>query len=85
MTGSETVTLGVPAYRGEAYIAETLTSIQAQTHEDLEVLISLDGPDPATEEACRPFLSDPRFRLMSQPRNLGWVGNFNWLRLTPAS
>ena len=79
MTGSETVTFGVPAYRGAEFIAETLTSIQAQTHDDLEVLFSLDGPDPATEEACRPFLSDPRFRLVVQPRNLGWVGNFNWL------
>jgi glycosyltransferase involved in cell wall biosynthesis len=79
VTGQETVTLGVPAYRGAAYIAETLASVQAQSHADLEVLISVDGPDPATEEACRPFLSDPRFRLVVQPRNLGWVGNFNWL------
>lgn len=79
MTGPETVTLGVPAYRGEAFIADTLASVQAQTHRDLEVLVSVDGPDPATEEACRPFLADPRFRLVVQPENRGWVGNFNWL------
>ena len=66
MTGPETVTLGVPAYRGEAFIADTLASVQAQTHRDLEVLVSVDGPDPATEEACRPFLADPRFRLVVQ-------------------
>lgn len=79
MTVEETVTLGVPAYRGAAYIAESLASIQAQTHEDLQVLVSLDGPDPDTEEACRPFLEDPRFRLSVRPERLGWVGNFNWL------
>ena len=73
------MTLGVPAYRGAAYIAESLASIQAQTHHDLQVLISLDGPDPATEEACRPFLDDPRFRLTVRPERLGWVGNLNWL------
>jgi len=79
VTGPETVTLGVPAYRGAAYIAESLASVQAQTHEDLEVLISLDGADADTEEACRPFLDDPRFRLTVRPERLGWVGNFNWL------
>ena len=79
MTGPETVTVGVPAFRGERFIAETLASVAAQTHADLEVLISIDGPDPATEEACRPFLDDPRFRLVVQPENRGWVGNFNWL------
>lgn len=76
---SETVTFAVPAYRGQAFIAETLAAAQAQTHEDLRVLISVDGPDPATEEACRPFLEDRRFALVVQPENLGWVGNFNWL------
>jgi glycosyltransferase involved in cell wall biosynthesis len=43
------------------------------------VLVSVDGPDPATEEACRPFLDDPRFQLVVQPANRGWVANFNWL------
>jgi glycosyltransferase involved in cell wall biosynthesis len=77
--GPETVTLAVPAYRGGDLIAETLASVRAQTHRDLRVLISVDGPDRATEEACRPFLDDPRFDLVVQPQNLGWVGNFNWL------
>lgn len=79
MSGPETVTLGVPAYRGAAFIAETLASVQAQTHEDLRVLVSVDGPDQATADACRPFLEDPRFTLVVQPENRGWVGNFNWL------
>ena len=79
MTGPETVTLGVPAYRGADFITESLASIQVQTHEDLQVLISLDGPDPAIEEACRPFLDDPRFQFVVQPERLGWVGNLNWL------
>ncbi len=79
MSGPETVTLGVPAYRGADFIAESLGSIQTQTHADLQVLISLDGADPATEDACRPFLEDPRFRLTVRPERLGWVRNFNWL------
>jgi hypothetical protein len=76
---TETVTIGVPVYRGELFIEETLRSIQMQTHQDIEVIISLDGPQPEAEELCEPFLKDPRFRLSIQPKRLGWVGNINWL------
>lgn len=76
---TETVTIGVPVYRGELFIEETLRSIQMQTHQDIEVIISLDGPQPEAEELCEPFLKDPRFQLSIQPKRLGWVGNINWL------
>lgn len=79
MSAAETVTVGVPVYLGDAFIEETLGSIRAQTHRAFEVIISLDGPQPATEALCRPFLSDSRFRLVTQPQRLGWVGNLNWL------
>jgi glycosyltransferase involved in cell wall biosynthesis len=73
------VSIGVPIYRGERFLAETLHCIEAQTYRDFCVLMSLDGPDPACEVICRPFLDDSRFRLVVQPRRLGWVGHFNWL------
>ena len=73
------VTVGVPVYRGERFVAETLRSLQAQTFGDFAALLSLDGPQPAAEAACRPFLDDPRFTLVTQPRRLGWVGNASWL------
>ncbi len=79
MANSSQVTIGVPVYRGELFIEETLRSIQSQTHRDIEVVISLDGPDPASEQLCAPFLKDSRFRLVIQPERLGWVGNINWL------
>lgn len=79
MRTSDEVTLGVPVYRGAEFVAETLRSIQNQTHRDLRTLISVDGPDPESEEACRPFLEDPRFRMVVQPENLGWARNISWL------
>jgi glycosyltransferase involved in cell wall biosynthesis len=79
MSGAETVTIGVPVYRGEPFVVETLRSIQSQTHQDFQVVISLDGPQPDAEALCRPFLDDSRFRLVTQPERLGWVGNLNWL------
>lgn len=73
------VFVGVPVYRGGAFVAETLRSIQNQDHREFRVCISLDGEDGAAEEACRPFLADPRFEMHVQPRRLGWAANLNWL------
>lgn len=74
-----TVTVGVPVYRGEAYVEDALRSLQEQTHRAMRVLISLDGPQPECERLCRPFLRDDRFRLVVQPQRLGWLGNVAWL------
>ncbi len=76
---SQHVTIGVPVYRGERWLRETLGCIQAQTHRDFDVLISLDGPDPVCQAICESFLSDSRFRLVIQPERLGWNGNISWL------
>ncbi len=78
-SSSEKVTIGVPVYRGEQFVEETLHTILGQTYSNYEVVISIDGPDPACEGICQPFLKDPRFRMVVQPQRLGWVGNFNWL------
>ncbi|MGI8631596.1 MAG: glycosyltransferase family 2 protein [Solirubrobacterales bacterium] len=80
MTTDQEVTLGVPVYRGADFVAEALRSIQQQTHRQLRVLVSVDGPDDSdSEEAVRPFLDDSRFRMVVQPRNLGWARNISWL------
>ena len=79
MAADGSVTIGLPVWRGEAFLEEALRSAQAQTYSNFVVHISLDGPDPACEEICRPYLRDPRFRMAVQPERLGWVGNVNWL------
>ena len=72
---SEHVTIGVPVYRGERWLEETLHSVQQQSHRDLDVIMSIDGPDPVCEAICERFLTDSRFRLVVQPVRLGWNGN----------
>lgn len=76
---SKHVTIGVPVYRGERWLEETLRSIQNQSHRDFDVIMSIDGPDPVCEAICERFLTDSRFRLVVQPERLGWNGNINWL------
>ena len=71
--------MGVPVYKGADLIGKALECLQQQTFGDFEAIISVDGNDEGTAAACRPFLSDPRFRMVVQPQRLDWVGNFNWL------
>ncbi|MGH6684769.1 MAG: glycosyltransferase family 2 protein [Pseudolabrys sp.] len=72
------VTIGVPVYRGQDMLPVTLECLRTQTYDNLDVVISVDGLDDPSIEACRPFLSDPRFRLHVQPSRLGWAGNHDW-------
>lgn len=73
------VTIGIPVYRGELFLQESLASVRDQTFAEIEVIMSLDGPDPECEAICRKFLADSRFRLVIQPERLGWMPHTNWL------
>src|ERR1700730_15253856 len=73
------VTIGVPVYRGKLFLEESLNSVLNQTYQDFDVIISVDEPDPDSEEICRKFLKDSRFRMVVQSQRLGWMGNMNWL------
>lgn len=75
----ELVTIAVPVYRGERFVAEALACLQQQTWSELEVIVSLDGPDEPSAAACAPFLSDARFRLVVRPARMGWAGHLSAL------
>ena len=67
--------VGVPVWRGAAFVAETLESVLNQRGVQFKLFISIDGADADSERACLPFASDPRVRIVVQPRRLGWVKN----------
>ena len=73
------LTVGLPVYRAAAHMPATLRCLQEQTFGDFEAIISVDGGDTETADACEPFLSDKRFRMTVHPTRLDWFGNFNWL------
>ncbi|MBD3885468.1 glycosyltransferase family 2 protein [Phormidium tenue FACHB-886] len=71
------VTVIIPVYGVERYIAATVQSVLAQTYENFELLIVDDGSPDRSIEICRQF-TDPRIRILQQPnggpaaaRNLG--------------
>jgi len=67
--------VGVPVWRGAAFVAETLESVLNQRGVRFKLFISIDGADADSERACLPFASDPRVRIVVQPGRLGWVKN----------
>jgi glycosyltransferase involved in cell wall biosynthesis len=77
------ITVAMPVYNGGEHVAAALKCLQEQTFRDFEVIISVDGNDRVTADACGPFLTDRRFRMVVQPERLDWFGNFNWLLQQP--
>ncbi|MBT8462458.1 MAG: glycosyltransferase [Gemmatimonadetes bacterium] len=72
------VSVGMPVYNGEHYLAAAIESVLAQTEEDLELIISDNGSTDHTEEICRAWSErDPRIRYIRNDVNRGAAWNFN--------
>jgi glycosyltransferase involved in cell wall biosynthesis len=72
------VSIGLPVYNGENYLAETLDSILAQTFTDFEVIISDNASTDRTETICRQYAAqDRRIRYLRNTSNLGAAKNYN--------
>jgi glycosyltransferase involved in cell wall biosynthesis len=70
----------VPTWKAAGFISRTLDALAAQTCPGLAILISDDASPDDTAAICeRRAAEDPRFRVIRQARNRGWVGNVNVL------
>ena len=70
------VSVCIPSYNGEAFIAEAITSVLAQNLQDFECLVVDDCSDDATLEIVN-SLSDPKIRVCRNSTRLGLPGNWN--------
>jgi glycosyltransferase involved in cell wall biosynthesis len=75
MTGPA-VTILMPAYNAERFIADSIRSALGQTYGDFELLVIDDGSTDATHEVVGSF-SDPRVRLHRRLENKGLVFTLN--------
>jgi glycosyltransferase involved in cell wall biosynthesis len=72
------VSIGLPVYNGENFLAAALESILAQTFADFELIVCDDGSTDRTGAIGRAFAArDPRVRYVRNGRNLGAAPNFN--------
>lgn len=72
------LSIGIPVYNGQEYLAELLQSLLTQTFEDFEILICDNASNDRTGDICREFeRRDRRVHYTCNERNLGAVANFN--------
>jgi glycosyltransferase involved in cell wall biosynthesis len=80
MTTVPRLSVGLPVYNGEEYLAESLDALLGQSYEDFELIISDNASTDGTEQICRRYLAeDPRIRYIRQPRNIGAAPNHNFV------
>lgn len=76
-SSSPKVSIGLPVYNGERYLAETIDSILAQTYADFELIISDNCSTDSSQEICRHYVEqDSRVRFVPSDINRGWAGNY---------
>jgi len=72
------VSIGIPIFNAEEFLADALESLLGQTLGDFELLISDNASTDGTEEIGRAFAArDPRIQYVRNTQNLGASPNFN--------
>ncbi|MEM8930324.1 MAG: glycosyltransferase family A protein [Acidobacteriota bacterium] len=73
------VTILIPVYEGAAFVGETIRSALAQTHDALEIVVSIDRSMDPSWSVCRAFEGDPRLRVLPPSGRRGWIDHCNSL------
>ena len=78
MTTVPRLTIGLPVYNGENYLAESLDALLGQSYEDFELIISDNASTDGTADICHRYTrQDSRVRYIRQPKNIGLAPNHN--------
>jgi len=66
------ISIVMPTYNRESYLAECIESILAQTYKDFELLVVDDGSTDSTKDLMKYYVEkDSRIRYFEHPSNLG--------------
>jgi glycosyltransferase involved in cell wall biosynthesis len=80
MNTAPRLSIGLPVYNGEDYLAESLDNLLGQTYQDFELIISDNASTDGTSDICRRYgQQDSRIRYVRQPRNIGSSPNHNFV------
>ena len=75
----ELVSIVIPVYNVRDYVEQCLDSVLAQTYQNIEVVIVVNGPTDGSDEICRQYAGrDRRIKLVTIEKNQGilpaWSG-----------
>ncbi len=80
MNAAPRLTVGLPVYNGENYIAESIDALLGQSFTDFELIISDNASTDGTGDICRRYeKQDSRVRYFRQPQNIGLAPNHNFV------
>ncbi len=80
MDNDSMLTIGMPVYNGERFLAKALDSYLSQSFTDFQILLSDNASTDRTEEICRDYAArDKRIHYHRNPRNMG--AGWNLLRV----
>lgn len=72
------VSIGLPVFRGERFVAAAIESVLAQTYADLELIISDNASDDGTATICERYAArDKRIIFQRSNTNIGVSANHN--------
>jgi glycosyltransferase involved in cell wall biosynthesis len=74
------LSIGLPVFNGEGYLAESIEALLGQSYEDFELIISDNASTDSTPGICHHYEKrDSRIRYVRQPLNIGLVPNHNFV------
>lgn len=80
MSATPRLSIGLPVYNGEKYVAESIEALLGQNYTDFELLISDNASTDRTGDICRRYeKEDSRIRYVRQQRNIGLAPNHNYV------
>lgn len=76
--GQPQVSIGLPVYNGERYLAEAIEAILAQTFTDFELILSDNASTDQTQAICQRYVAqDRRVHYIRNSVNVGAAENHN--------
>ena len=74
------LTIGLPVYNGEDYLAAAIDALLAQTYTDFELIVSDNASTDGSGKIAEAYAAlDPRVRYVRHPANLGSAENHNFV------
>ena len=75
------LSVGLPIYNSQAYLAETFEALLGQNFSDFELIVSDNASTDSTADICQHYAKqDSRIRYFRQPRNVALTPNHTYTR-----